>query len=661
MTWSGTSQMKPLLPRSSDDLWQKLSQVEPIGVQGPRSSPSAASLPGAEADCPGPWLRAWVEFQVDARINQAFRDLAEGELLGNGRPFDGGDRLSRISSNYATVTVEQASQAASEAKGLCHKLEEEVRLVARAQSHILGTLEGISERVDLTASGKGNAQVQDSTQLDKDVATRLESRIIELREEAAHHQHQCSDKLASALDVLATTQREVGVLAQAVDRLGERSNGSAISTSADKPVDRFLIDEAEARFEARCERLDRDLVVASKARSTLEGRFEELRTELASAVVTREDFRQGLEDLATDFAEAMATLKGEVRRVSHFKPEHDKHGLEERIELWQAALQKEIEAQQKRLVTDLRAEMKSGLRDDTSDLVALDEQLWSTDQRLGQRIDELAHRISLALERLGLEHPPTSTNLHACREPEASMAPTTTEESAIGQEPRAPRRILLTASHGRRNQQNSVKSGEENMPPTTANSAMDGDADQRRLQVSRDELPRIARGGTYMEEAYSSPHAIDRATPDRGASSGFVSRQLSRTATWSTVSDAMATAADALSGGDEEERRQLARLARLERVQVRAVSPVATSFDEIDATAGASGSKQQELDPLTQARTETTRLRIPRYNSTPNSRTKSNSPSKSVDKAVASGSAMTAAAARVARRRGPFLGGAPSS
>lgn len=641
--------MKSLVPRASDDICNQLSKAEPLGCQGSRFSPAAVSVPGTEADCPGPWLRAWVEFQVDARINQAFRDLAEGELLGSSRLFDGVDRLARLPpSTTGLVSAEQASQVAAEARGICQKLEEEVRLVARAQTHILSTLDGISGRVDAVTAPDRTSQsdrIQDSSSLEKAAASRLETRISELRDEAAQHQHQCSDKLASALDVLATTQREVGTLAQAVDRLAERVYGRAGSDSAEKSVDRFLIDETEARFEARCERLDRDLAAATKARSTLEGRFEELRTELASAVVTREDFRNGLEDLATDFAEAIATLKGESQRVPGRSSE-DQRELEQRIELWQAALQKEIAAQQKRLVTELRGEIKSGLRSETSNLAALDEQLWSTDQRLGQRIDELAHRISLALEQLGLEHPPTG--IGAGMHPDAVDQPPPEDPS---QKPGAPRRIHLRASHGRR-----THPVEEEIFATVGD-----DAEHRRLQVSP-EAPSLSRGGVQVEEAYTSPRPDDRATPNRGAPSNFASRQLSRTGTWSTVSDAMATAADALSGGDDEERRQLERLARLERVQVRAVSPVATSLNMGDAPSGAKEQQQQDSDPLVEARSDAIRLRIPRYNSSvPSSenRTKSNSPRQAI---VANGSsALTAAAARVARRRGPFSGGAPSS
>jgi hypothetical protein len=53
-------------------------------------------------------------------------------------------------------------------------------------------------------------------------------------------------------------------------------------------------------------------------------------------------------------------------------------------------LLQDLERQQNRLLTDLRAEITAHLRSEAGAVAALDEQLWLTDQRLGQRIDELA-------------------------------------------------------------------------------------------------------------------------------------------------------------------------------------------------------------------------------------------------------------------------------
>merc|ERR1712136_356522 len=46
---------------------------------------------------------------------------------------------------------------------------------------------------------------------------------------------------------------------------------------------------------------------------------------------------------------------------------------------------------QQRLISELRAETTAAFRSEAAAVAALDEQIWLTDQRLGQRIDELLH------------------------------------------------------------------------------------------------------------------------------------------------------------------------------------------------------------------------------------------------------------------------------
>merc|ERR1719167_1731144 len=50
----------------------------------------------------------------------------------------------------------------------------------------------------------------------------------------------------------------------------------------------------------------------------------------------------------------------------------------------------DVSERQQRLVTELRNEMVQALSRESAAIGALDEQLWVTDRRLGQRIDELA-------------------------------------------------------------------------------------------------------------------------------------------------------------------------------------------------------------------------------------------------------------------------------
>jgi len=59
----------------------------------------------------------------------------------------------------------------------------------------------------------------------------------------------------------------------------------------------------------------------------------------------------------------------------------------------QVCLGEELANVQQRLVADLKAETTRGINRVNSSIAALDEQLWITDQRLGQRIDDLSHQV----------------------------------------------------------------------------------------------------------------------------------------------------------------------------------------------------------------------------------------------------------------------------
>jgi len=59
----------------------------------------------------------------------------------------------------------------------------------------------------------------------------------------------------------------------------------------------------------------------------------------------------------------------------------------------QVCLGEELANVQHRLISDLKTETTLGINRVNSSIAALDEQLWITDQRLGQRIDDLSHQV----------------------------------------------------------------------------------------------------------------------------------------------------------------------------------------------------------------------------------------------------------------------------
>lgn len=69
----------------------------------------------------------------------------------------------------------------------------------------------------------------------------------------------------------------------------------------------------------------------------------------------------------------------------------DTTALNRQIEDWMNEFKHDIETYNRKLVADLRAETTAAFRSQSVSFAALDEQLWLTDQRLGQRIDEVSH------------------------------------------------------------------------------------------------------------------------------------------------------------------------------------------------------------------------------------------------------------------------------
>eukprot|EP00929_Paragymnodinium_shiwhaense_P122203 TRINITY_DN9481_c1_g3_i1.p1 TRINITY_DN9481_c1_g3~~TRINITY_DN9481_c1_g3_i1.p1 ORF type:complete len:520 (-),score=158.05 TRINITY_DN9481_c1_g3_i1:422-1981(-) len=82
-----------------------------------------------------------------------------------------------------------------------------------------------------------------------------------------------------------------------------------------------------------------------------------------------------------------------LARIS--EPETLRRDLQDRFGLddlkAQVAAAQELALQQQRLLNEFRADTTAAFRNEAATVAALDEQLWLTDQRLGQRIDELAH------------------------------------------------------------------------------------------------------------------------------------------------------------------------------------------------------------------------------------------------------------------------------
>lgn len=133
-------------------------------------------------------------------------------------------------------------------------------------------------------------------------------------------------------------------------------------------------------------------------KNTLEAGLEENRRELAKQMMDSEarlgeDLgalqRRLLAELRTEMSE---TFRGAATRAdldSRF--EETREELTKQVTQCEVRVNQEVSSLQQRLVQELRAETTAAFRSEAAAVAALDEQIWLTDQRLGQRIDELLH------------------------------------------------------------------------------------------------------------------------------------------------------------------------------------------------------------------------------------------------------------------------------
>jgi len=320
--------------------------------------------------------------------------------------------------------------------------------VAAAQAKLLAVVEGISEelarlkaevqlQVTALAGGASTSAVANEQALMH--VSSLRDDIDELKRglvKCEHQQGQNTDAFNTALSrhdralqVQAGEQREA--LAAETRRINEE-----VQSLRRQQLDvRELI--AEDRRQT-VENIERDLApllahadvvahiesrfaAAERTLGDLEGhveaRLEALQREFAQAVAACSEFRL-VEQVE---AKIEARLKGlrledqltglradlEERIFGQLKIQLDacrlecQEGARGQLEDLRLRLSEHVHAAQALLVKELRAETLAALNREAASIAALDEQLWITDQRLGQRIDELAHlhlreRVALA-------------------------------------------------------------------------------------------------------------------------------------------------------------------------------------------------------------------------------------------------------------------------
>lgn len=207
---------------------------------------------------------------------------------------------------------------------------------------------------------------------------------------------QALSRRVDALQVAAVkdvegVKHEVEELVQSVERLDHRSSSWRAEVSKEIRQASAAREAVELAREQGAAGLEGFRHEVSQHWSELEHRLERLQLEMTANAAAREESlrmrdatREAHEDLKRALEHQHRHLRSEMEAL-----QQQAAGDRESLSGWRAEVREEMAQLQRRLGLELRAETRAFLKTEQNAIAALDEQLWLTDQRLGQRIDEL--------------------------------------------------------------------------------------------------------------------------------------------------------------------------------------------------------------------------------------------------------------------------------
>jgi len=297
-----------------------------------------------DADCPGPWLRTWVEFQVDARVNAAFRELAQGDYGG----------------------LSLAKQASTDVRGVLSRLEMEVGDVSKSQTKLRTVVQGLADELeDVREAGIAASADLKDVHLVKQELARHEGNLTDLRQtlrEVNSVQRRSMVEVETMRSALSETQEEVGGLAVLAERLEQclaqchdqvAAAASEVAQGSLSPVAAQTQDTTVSM--AAVDGLQQHLTRFAAVQAELESRIEELQHQL-DAGVTAEHVRRHLQAAVAQLPER-SELDAVTKRITSLDSLVKKD-----MESLRIALEQELTAAQKKISSELRLELRSSLR-----------------------------------------------------------------------------------------------------------------------------------------------------------------------------------------------------------------------------------------------------------------------------------------------------------
>lgn len=234
----------------------------------------------------------------------------------------------------------------------------------------------------------------------QDQVSTFERQLQNCRSEASMEEGSLKDLSAWAERKFLTESQRIQGLERELSNAEARLNGLVQELSSEAAKGKLEVEsklkllrsDLEARVDTQISARFREQPAPGRE---MESKLRSLRLDLEGQLVTVSEGKiQSLEDRLesrmvksrVDLEDTLESFIGD--RLERLRKEchEDAKGYFQDV---QARLSDDLVATQQRLVSDLRAETTLALNRESAAIAALDEQLWITDQRLGQRIDDL--------------------------------------------------------------------------------------------------------------------------------------------------------------------------------------------------------------------------------------------------------------------------------
>jgi len=366
----------------------------------------------------GTQLKAWIDMQVDARLNAVLPSILDKQV----------------------GTLQQESVATIR---MYQRLEGELELVKSAQCKLFAVVEGASEEISqLKVQGEALAAVEKIMltveELKQSVSLRdnghssdLHLGLAEIRRlhDSLHSRHESgfselrlrlSEMEQSHNGIMNRHEKHEGHFSDFHSAIGDirrlqnglqeshHSGLAELHRLHGESHDRSLrgsdeLSEASASMLAMRKEVSDLISVVQDHEQKLHSWRAEITAEVAQEMRTIGNLQETEAVKSRELRNLQIDVRGDLESVlegfrSDLMKAAKRVDLEEcRLEFrelvreLEGATREDLNKQQQRLIAELRAETSTAFRSEAAAVAALDEQLWLTDQRLGQRIDELSH------------------------------------------------------------------------------------------------------------------------------------------------------------------------------------------------------------------------------------------------------------------------------